>query len=271
MMKKIKVFDDLFSHNPYSCLNCSSDYIDWDVNPEIVVSGDDVFFTDLSLEKVLNYKSINIKKYAWLLESPAIINQNKILDLENDFDSIFTFRSDLLNRSDKYKLLLHWCCWIKDQDKRIYDKTKLLSTIASGKKQTEGHILRHSIISLFGNKMDVFGRGYNYIEDKIEGLKGYKFHIVVENVKEDYYFSEKLLDCFATGTIPIYWGCPSIGNFFNEKGVLTFDNMDELYNILRKISDDKYDDLLPYVTDNFNILQKYKTPEDFLINYDILK
>jgi hypothetical protein len=269
-MKKIKIFDDIFSHNPYSCLNCVSDYIIWDVNPEKINDGDIIFFTDISLEKVLEYKGRNIKKYAWLLESPAIINQDKILELENEFDNIFTFRNDLLKLSNKYKLLLHWCCWIKNQDKQIYSKTKSLSIIASGKRQTEGHILRHSIISLFGNKMDIFGRGYNFIEDKLEGLKDYKFHIVVENIKEDYYFSEKLLDCFATGTIPIYWGCPSIGDFFNEKGILIFNNMDGLYNILKKINDEKYEELLPYAIENFKILQKYKTPEDYLKNYNIL-
>lgn len=269
-MKKIKIYDELFSHVNYSCLNCESDYIIWDVNPKEINDGDIIFFTDLSLEKVKNINNKNVKKYAWLLESPAILNQEIISNYINDFDNIFTFRKDLLDSSEKYKLLLHWCSWIKNEDKLIYPKVKMLSTITSHKKQTEGHKLRHDIINYFGKKMDVFGRGYNPIDDKIQGLKDYMFHIVVENVRQDYYFSEKLLDCFSTGTVPLYWGCPSIGEFFNEKGIIIFDNLEDLYLRLNELTHQKYMDMMPYIKENFEIVKKYKTPEDYLINYDIL-
>ena len=62
----------------------------------------------------------------------------------------------------------------------------------------------HEVIQKFGNKMTVFGRGYDPIEFKIDGLKDYRFSVVIENCKRDYWFTEKLIDCFVTGTIPIY-------------------------------------------------------------------
>ncbi len=266
-MKTLKVFDGIFSHNPYSCLNCYSEYLMWDVNPQEVNNGDIVFFTDHSLEKVRDFKDKPITRIAWLLESPAIIDHTVIFQYLDDFDMIFTLRRDFLEASPKFKFLPVWGSWIKYEDRAIYPKNKTLSTIASYKCQTDGHKLRHTIISLFGNAMDIYGSGYNPIDDKLLGLKDYMFSIVIENTKQDYYFSEKLLDCFTTGTIPIYWGCPSIGDFFNPEGILTFNTLKELQSIISELSPDLYGSKLLAIEENFKLANKYKTPEDYLINY----
>ena len=54
--------------------------------------------------------------------------------------------------------------------------------------------------------------------------------------KLKFYFTEKLLDCFATGTIPVYLGAPDIGKVFNIDGIITlsdeFDISDEVYYIV---------------------------------------
>jgi hypothetical protein len=46
-----------------------------------------------------------------------------------------------------------------------------------------------------------------------------RFHIVIENIRRDYYFSEKLVTALAAGCVPIYWGCPSIAHFFDSEGM----------------------------------------------------
>ena len=51
-------------------------------------------------------------------------------------------------------------------------------------------------------------------------LNSWKFMICFENTKHDYYFTEKLLNAYCGGTIPIYWGCPQIKEYINEKAVL---------------------------------------------------
>ena len=90
--------------------------------------------------------------------------------------------------------------------------------MVSNKISTVGHKLRFSVVdSLKQNDIEfsVYGRTVNNIDYKLTALKDYAFSIVIENSKIDYYFTEKLIDCFSTGTIPIYYGCPSIGNFFD--------------------------------------------------------
>ena len=83
------------------------------------------------------------------------------------------------------------------------------------------------------------------------------FSIVIENCKEDYYFTEKLIDCFLTGTVPIYYGCPSIAKFFNEKGILSFSNPKECFDIITTLTKEKYDEMLPFIKENFEKAQGY--------------
>jgi hypothetical protein len=268
---KIKVFDSIFSHNPYSCFNCDSEYMEWDVNPLTINDGDIVFFTEHDLHKIMDYKDRNIKKIGWLLESPAIINQNKIFDYLNYFDEIYTCREDFLLISSKFKFLPVWCTWIKENEREVYEKNKMISIIASFKRQTDGHRLRHNVIHALGDKMDIYGSGYRSIDNKLIGLKDYRFSIVIENTKQNFYFTEKLLDCFVTGTVPIYWGCPSIDKFFDKEGIINFNNMDELNTIINNINEKTYDNMKTAIKNNFDTAMKYKTAEDYLVNYDIFK
>jgi len=243
--------------------------MEWVVNPIEINDGDVVFFTENDIHRVVNYGNNNIKKIGWLLESPAIINQNIVFQYIDYFDEIYTCREDFLNISQKFKFLPVWCTWIKVEDRKIYEKSKMVSIIASYKRQTNGHMLRHSVISNFNDNVDIFGSGYNVISDKIIGLKDYRFSIVIENTKQNFYFTEKLIDCFQTGTVPIYWGCPSINKFFNEKGMLVFDNGDELFEILNNLTIEKYIEMFPFVEENFKIANGYKTAEDYLKNYNM--
>jgi hypothetical protein len=112
--------------------------------------------------------------------------------------------------------------------------------------------------------IDFYGRNINPIDYKLKGLKDYMFSVVVENTKKDYYFTEKLIDCFMTGTIPIYWGCPSIGDFFNLKGIIVFDNLLELKDKLKLCTESYYLDNMDAVIDNHNRAYKYLITEDYI-------
>ena len=53
------------------------------------------------------------------------------------------------------------------------------------------------------------------------------FHVALENVRQCNYFTEKLLDCFLTRTVPIYWGCPNIADYFDTDGMLIIPHPDD--------------------------------------------
>jgi hypothetical protein len=223
---------------------------------------DHLFFTDESIFGVNHFK--NKKKFAWLIESPEL-KQNSYDFIEvnyNLFDKIFTFDKHLLDISDKFVFVPIGGCWIDESDRKIHKKNKLVSFIMSSKMWTSGHRLRHEINNTVNN-IDKYGFE-NPITKKIEGLGDYMFSIVVENCKKDFYFTEKIIDCFITGTIPIYWGCPSIGDFFDTNGFFTFDNVDELIEILSSINEKTYYSKIDIVKKNFESSKKYVIADDLI-------
>ena len=131
--------------------------------------------------------------------------------------------------------------------------------ISSDKRWIIGHDFRHIIIEKYRNKFDLYGRGFNDIECKEIGLNEYMFSIAVENCKKDYYFTEKLIDCFRSKTIPLYWGCPSISKFFDENGIIQFDNINELGDIINSLTEEKYYSLIQSVENNYNLSFEYDT------------
>jgi len=155
--------------------------------------------------------------------------------------------------------------WIHDGERAVYTKTKNLSIIASDKRFTHGQCIRHEVVARFRTKIDgVFGRGYQPIEHKVEGLAPYRYSITVENCNINSYFSEKLIDCFMTGTIPIYWGFGKVTDFFDTRGVLTFSSPEELAFILDRISPEDYESRIDAVRDNFQRALEYLSFEKHL-------
>jgi len=260
-VEKIKIDDNLFSHALYSTDIQMSKYINWDRS--IIIGNEEIaVYTDQSLSRVNG----GVKnKIAWLLESPSITSyaHEWIKNNHHLFDIIFTNNKELLDIGNKFKFVPTCGCWIKPQDQLIYQKSKMLSMITSSKNFTKGHNLRHDVINNIKN-IDLYGRGINPIDYKLQGLKDYMFSIVIENTKKDYYFTEKLIDCFATGTIPIYWGCPSIGEYFDDRGMLIFDNFEDLNKIVCGISEELYNLKLEYVRKNFNLSKEYLIAEDYM-------
>ena len=47
-----------------------------------------------------------------------------------------------------------------------------------------------------------------------EMCKDYMFTIAIENTSHEHYFTEKIINPFFNNTIPIYWGCKKIEEYF---------------------------------------------------------
>ena len=259
MKDKLFLVDSNFSHVKFSSLANECDYIDWD--RENYENYDSVVLTDLT--KVRDFPEKKV--YGWIMEPPHFdsVQYNFVKKEFERFEKIFTFDKQLLGLSKKFEFLPIGGCWILDEEKQIYEKSKLVSFVVSFKKMTIAHNFRHKIVEKTSN-VDVYGNGYFPIDNKIESLKDYMFSIVVENQKMDYFFSEKLIDCFVTGTIPIYYGCPSIPNFFDGEGILTFDNLPELLTILKNIDSNLYQSKIDSVRKNFELAKKYVLAENFI-------
>jgi hypothetical protein len=139
--------------------------------------------------------------------------------------------------------------------------------ITSNKNLCEVHQKRIDIANKFKSKLDLYGLGFNKIAYKNEGLNDYCFSIVVENYQTPGYYTEKILDCFLTGVVPIYLGDPDIGSVYDPNGIITYnDNFD-----VKDISVDLYVSKFSYIFENYktsviNYQNNYNTVTTFISN-----
>jgi len=255
---EISILDDIFTHTFSSSLCFKPKNHVWVKRIEKLLT----VMTDNHVSYVQQIQSQH--KIAWLVESPLVFPKayNYIKFNFNEFSKIFTCEKTILDTIPNAEFVPIGGCWIPLEHHQLYTKTKNASIIASTKYYLPGHKLRQKICS-YGFNIDVYGRGRKEIDSKLEGLKDYKFSVVVENCKADYYFTEKIIDCFVTGTIPIYWGCPSIEVFFDINGIVTFDTADQLKDILNNL-DGEYEKRAESIKVNFERAKKYLIADDIV-------
>jgi hypothetical protein len=274
-MNKIRLLDKNFAHAT-SCSNGDlkiyPSFFEWYRGTE---EQDITVFVDSEITKV---PLINSKIKIWMLLEPPTISPNLYQlaaskPIQDSVDYILTFNKSLCSLSDKFIYYPLGGCWIEPKDRQLYKKTKNVSIIASEKNFTEGHQLRHQLIKRYGNKIDVYGRGYNYIESKLTALKDYRYTIVIENCRLSGYFTEKIVDAFVTGTIPIYYGDPNINNHFNFNGIInlgSFDFIKPLDAILNPSEPFEYSAVYDLnnsmIVDNFERAKQFTNTEDWLWN-----
>jgi|688.fasta_scaffold648384_2 hypothetical protein len=182
----------------------------------------------------------NTKNILWLHESPALLENIIFLLKTNEeaFKNSFFKIYSCINELKKYSFVEYIhpsnSSWVKNSILNL-NKTKNMSMITSNKNYTKGHKIRNFLVNNLPDNVDLYGKGYNEIEYKDQGLSDYRFSIAIENDDTDCYFSEKLLDCFLTSTIPIYWGSRCISNIFNNDGIVWLDDIKDL-----KLYDENY-------------------------------
>ena len=107
------------------------------------------------------------------------------------------------------------------------NKSRLLSVITSNKVFTQGHIDRIRFVRKlrdhFGNRLDIYGRGFRTFDDKWDILSPYKYHISIENSSQQYYWTEKISDCFLAETFPFYYGCTNLTDYFPAESFQAID------------------------------------------------
>jgi hypothetical protein len=230
---------------------------------------------DDGLNRQVNKNKLN---FGWICESssivPNIINDvlNRLDYFQSNFKYIFTHDKRIVEKNPNFfKFVLpNACPWI--QNRKIYNKSKNISIIVSNKNSTAGHRYRLSVLQKYNTQnVDRFGRGTsnelpwtiveNGIEEsgKIIGLKDYRYSFCFENDNYESIFVEKITDCFATGTIPIFWGTPSIGEYFNKDGIIIFDENSDYSNL----NEDFYDSKKLSIEDNFQRCIDLSTSEDY--------
>lgn len=274
---KINMIGGGFQHDVCSSALNQNKYVEWVKNGSANIS--------IHIDNALMMNTDKTKlNFGWVAESSSIIPnvishlKNNLNEYKEKFKYVFTHDKRLIELdTELFKFTPpNALPWI--QNKKIYNKTKNCSFIVSNKTMSEGHRFRLNVLKKFIEREDVdhFGRGFknelpwviNYegVEEsgKILALKDYRFSFCFENDNYPSIFCEKLTDCFATGTIPIFWGTPDIGDYFDINGIIIYnDDID-----IDKYGEEYYNSKKDSVINNYNICKELLSSEDFLyLNY----
>ena len=268
-MITLNISDDNFSHDSGSVAGKPPKSVRWSRKLE----GDQRFhfYTDAHCFDELHPNRLSI---AWLLESQAIsphvyANFHKVAD---KFDVVLTHASQFLSLPNAV-FSAGGGIWVGSDfgggEIKIYPKSQLCSIVSSNKLFCPLHKFRHDIATEYSkqsfmsnkpSKVDVFGLGD--WQPIINSLSDYAFSIIIENNIDSTYYTEKLLNCFATGTVPIYCGATNIGDYFNDSGIIKFSTKEELYSIVDRLTMEDYYKKTAAIEENFKLCHDYEIIED---------
>jgi hypothetical protein len=197
--------------------------------------------------------------------------QNKDL-----FNIILTQSDKVLNNCESaiYQPFGH--TWLQqDQYKKDHDKIFQLAHLQGKLLKTYGHSLRHEVTAR-KNEFSIPTKFYetygdrNNIDDARLGKEfifgDSQFGVVIENTSHRGYFTEKILDCFLLKTIPIYWGCSNIGDYFDIDGIITFNNVDDLVYKTNQLNESYYKNRKEIIDKNWNLALEYVNYEQNIVN-----
>ena len=261
----------------------------WDISGYIMRANPDV--RDGSIGVLIDHAIINSDlRYAYR-PAIAILHEPRakfghlyeaVYALQHEFAAILTHDAQLLKLPSAYLLPVGG---LRVRSSGVVAKTKQLVMIASWKADPErlselawapnsldGHVARwHAAHVCLRHGVEVYGSmGHGVTEigpalaDKTRVLAPAQFSIEAECHKADNWFTEKLLDCLALRTVPIYYGPDNIGDFFDTRGMLLWSHWNKIGDIIDQIRDGqiKYEDFMPYILTNQELAMQYSnTPK----------
>ena len=216
------------------------------------------------------------KNIALLLEPRSMLRDaDKYVEEHADyFRYIFTHDSKLLQLPQAREL--NWAdVWLTTDS----PKTKGISLMTSYKNWCPLHKARLELADFYKDRpeVDVFYGDWNnphipVIEAK-DYLEHYKFSIIIENDIDEYWYTEKILNCFATKTVPIYVGATCIHRRFDADGIITVSNYKDIPRIIEHLNiDEAYANRKVAIERNFELVKPYnvKWKERFFRDYGSL-
>lgn len=254
---------------------------DWDLRIDIETDKP----CELYIDKFPNTPKKDIR-ILWVVEPDGVSGiKNAVIENHKEFDLILTHNEDILNNCSNSRLYPHGMTWILDFD-LSKEKEFVITSLIGGKKLSPNHLIRQQLPEIQNKITSVPVHLFNSLNNMYQGNgverimvdRSYKnelfysqFHIAIENFSMKNYFSEKLIDCFQTNTIPIYLGCTNISDFFDTRGMIIVNDIDDVINKCNMITPTTYQEMLPFVTENYQRSIKYakfrETLRDEIINY----
>lgn len=150
----------------------------------------------------------------------------------------FPFYFGMNEYKDSLQQAIHKHECVKD---KIESKTDFCSFVYSN-SDTDG--MRDKLFELLSKYKPVNAGGKLHntysgvcVTDKMEFESKHKFSIACENSSHSGYATEKILQAFSAGTVPIYFGDPTITQEFNPKAFINCHDYEKQDDLMAKIID----------------------------------
>lgn len=153
--------------------------------------------------------------------------------------------------------------YLKELNPNDLVKENTVAWVTSNQKSSLGHQQRMDFCDRIKKLpfVKMYGRGIKPIHDKWDALSISKYSIAYENFESQSYWTEKIVDCFLSYSMPIYYGCTTISNFFPKGSYIELDPKDKHIDLFFKeiIKSNTYENSLDLISEARNlILEQYQ-------------
>lgn len=240
--------------------------------------------------------ALNTKWYTSLIWKKC---ENKMVYVAFEPETVIPFHSDAGIRlmCSYFKYILTWNIEQKKEGKvflfqvpyfyrkggeREFGKRKLLVNISGNKYsdcKKELYSERRKVIEYYDGSTDfaLYGTGWDKekyksykgrIKDKFDVYSDYKFALCLENQRDTSgYVTEKILDCFCGGTVPVYLGAVNIADYIPQECFVNyagFSSMEELDSFLRGMTEKEWNGYMQNINRWLEREDKPFTVENFV-------
>lgn len=204
----------------------------------------------------------------WVEPLDNIIKHHKL------YDKIVTSNPLILEKCSNASFMIYGTTWLNkskhhqdsfgefSEDLGLIPKEFSMSMVCGNLHGKIGYNIRHIIFSQ-QNRITIPKKFYSSTRFPIPGIEQLpnddKIHlfnsmysVAIESTQEINYITEKLIDCLITKTIPIYWGCPNISEFFDTSYWI---NIEDIF--IHNYSEEWYNKNIEKIEKNYNKAKQY--------------
>lgn len=217
------------------------------------------------------YSSVNNINILWVKEVEEISRfKQTALNHATLFDAIITYDEEILQKCSNAWFMAFGTAWVWDYDLATQKKFQV-SHLTGYKEITYGHRLRKELylrqseikipldfyISQHGGVPNLYGN--KILGDTKTPMFNSMFHLCIENTTQKNCFTEKVIDCLITKTVPVYYGCSNIFDFFDTQGFLIVNTADEVIHTLNNLTPEDYYSRMEFIQSNYFAAKPYTT------------
>jgi|GEM_PF-600203 len=224
------------------------------------------------------------KRILFLWEPPTTSSDSSNKEYHKLFSKVFTWNDDWVD-GKRYHKFFYPFMQKMTQKSNAFESKKLLVNISCNKHSSHPDELyseRLRAIKFFTEKdpknFDLYGRGWEgaklntykgTVKRKIDVMPSYKFCLCYENMKNiKGYVSEKILNAFQAGCIPIYLGASNITDYVPENCFIDrrkYSSDQELYDYISSMSKEDHEQYIKNIDMFLSSTQAAKFSEEGFI------